>query len=70
MGAPVKSGGMSLEQIAQAEGTTVGAVHVLLGRALKKLRRAGLLKIAAQLAGELDGHRETENIVRTAGRGR
>jgi hypothetical protein len=38
MGAPVKHA-MSLEEIAQAEGTSVAAVHMLLTRALRKLRR-------------------------------
>jgi hypothetical protein len=67
MGAPIK-GEMSLEQIAAVEGMTVGAVNALLCRALRKLRRAGLIKTAAELARELDGHRETENIVRTGRR--
>jgi hypothetical protein len=65
--APLKHS-MSLEQIAAIEGTTPRAIHTLLCRALKKLRKAGLLKTAADLAAELQGRRETENIVRTAGR--
>lgn len=59
----------TLEQIAQAERMSVGAVNVCLSRALKKLRRAGLLKSARELANELERGRNTENIVRAA-RGR
>lgn len=47
---------------------SVAAVNVCLGRALRKLRKAGLLKTAAELARELDNHRNSENIVRTARR--
>jgi hypothetical protein len=68
MAAPLKHAA-SLEEIAAIEGTTPRAIHTLIGRALKKLRKRGLLKTAAELARELDAHRETENIVRT-GRGR
>jgi hypothetical protein len=57
VGAPIK-GEMSLEAIAAAEGTTVAAINVLLGRALKKLRRAGLLQTARELAAELERNRK------------
>jgi hypothetical protein len=68
MGAPVKYAA-SLEQVAEAEGISVAAAHMLLTRALRKLRANGLLCTCAELARQLDAHRETENIVRT-GRGR
>jgi hypothetical protein len=59
---------MSLAEIAEETGMSVAAVNVCLGRALRKLRKAGLLKTAAELARELDNHRNSENIVRTARR--
>jgi DNA-directed RNA polymerase specialized sigma24 family protein len=34
----------TLEQIAEAEGISVGAAHMCLSRALQKLRRQGLLQ--------------------------
>ena len=67
MAAPLRHAA-SLQEIAAAEGMTIGAVNVLLGRALKKLRRQGLLLTARELSVELDRHRNTENIVRTARR--
>lgn len=48
---------MSVEAIAQAEVTSVGAVQVLLGRALRKLRRAGLICTCRELAEALDANR-------------
>lgn len=43
MAAPIKyEGGMSLEAIAEAENTTPAAIHMLLTRALNKLRKRGL----------------------------
>jgi len=56
MAAPLKHA-MSLEEIAKAEGTTVGAVNVLLGRALRKLRKQGLIRTSKELADELDRNR-------------
>ena len=50
--------GMSVEAIPKAEGTTVGAVNMLLSRALKKLRTGGLLCTARELAQELDRNRK------------
>jgi hypothetical protein len=58
----------SVEQIAEAEGLSVGAVTMLLSRALRKLRKHGLLITARQLALELEEHRATENNVRTGRR--
>jgi hypothetical protein len=52
----------SLEEITQA-GTTTGAVNTLLCRALRKLRRDGLICTAAELACELESHRNTSNSV-------
>lgn len=49
---------MSLEAIAQIEGTTVSAVRMLISRALKKLRASGLLITARELAQELDRNRK------------
>ena len=70
MAAPIKHAA-SLEEIAQAEGTTVGAVNVLLGRALLKLRKQGLLVTTARaLALELEAHRATEHTVRPRSRRR
>lgn len=57
MGAQAKHAA-SLAEIAAAEGTTVAAINVLLGRALKKLRRAGFLQTARELANELDRNRK------------
>ena len=62
--------GMTLEEIAEAEGLSVGAVGMLLSRALPKLRRAqGLLLTCRELAAELERGRNVENTVRTARRG-
>ena len=69
MAPPVKYAA-SFEQIAEAEGTTVGAVNVLISRALRKLRKAGLLLTARELAQELDSYRTAENIVRGTARRR
>jgi hypothetical protein len=55
--------GMSLEEIAEAEGLSVGAVSMLLTRAFRKLRSEGLLKTARELARDLESHRGAENIV-------
>jgi galactitol-specific phosphotransferase system IIB component len=49
---------MSLEQIAQAEGISVAAAHMLISRALRKLRRQGLICTCAELAQELDRNRQ------------
>ena len=45
MAAPIKHQ-MSLQEIAEETGMTVGAVNVCLGRALKKLRSQGLILTA------------------------
>jgi hypothetical protein len=65
--APIK-GEMSLEAIAEAEGTSVAAINMCLSRALRKLRSQGL-QTAKELAIELERGRNSENIVRNA-RGR
>jgi len=57
MGAPVKHAA-SLEEIAQAEGISVAATHMLICRAPKKLRRGGLLQTCRELAQELDANRK------------
>jgi hypothetical protein len=57
MAAPLKHA-MSLEQIAEAEGTSPRAIHTLISRALKKLRRRGLILTARELAQELDRNRK------------
>jgi hypothetical protein len=61
---------MSVEEIAAAEGITVGAAHMHLSRGLKKLRSSGLIFTCRELAGVLDRNRMTENIVRRTARGR
>jgi len=66
---PIKYGGMSLEEIAQAEGSTVAAINMLLSRALRKLRKQKLICTAAELARQLDANRNDAHIVRT-GRGK
>lgn len=48
---------MTLQEIAESEGMTIGAVNTLLCRAFKKLRRAGLLMTARELADELERNR-------------
>jgi DNA-binding CsgD family transcriptional regulator len=57
MAAPLKHA-MSLEQIAEAEGTSPRAIHTLICRALKKLRSQGLVFTARELAIELDRNRK------------
>ena len=57
MGAPVKHAA-SLEEIAQAEGISVGAAHMTLSRALRKLRREGLIFTCRELAEYLDRNRQ------------
>jgi DNA-binding CsgD family transcriptional regulator len=57
VGAPVK-GEMSLEAIAEAEQMSVGAVNVLIGRALKKLRSQRLLITCREFATELERNRK------------
>jgi hypothetical protein len=47
MASPLKHE-MTIEEIAAAEGTTVGAVNMLLSRALKKLRASGFLITARE----------------------
>jgi hypothetical protein len=70
MAAPLRHAA-SLEEIAAIEGTTPRAIHTLIGRALKKLRKRGLqVSTARALALELESHRETENIVRPRSRGK
>jgi hypothetical protein len=69
MGAPVKYAA-SLEQVAEAEGISVAAAHMLLTRALRKLRENGLLCTCAELARQLDANRNDAHTVRrTARRG-
>jgi hypothetical protein len=48
---------MSVEEIAEETGMTVGAVGMTISRALKKLRTEGLLYTAKELAEELDRNR-------------
>ena len=48
---------MSLEAIAEMEGTTPRAIHTLITRALRKLRKQGLIFTARELAQHLDGNR-------------
>jgi hypothetical protein len=68
MGAPLKHGGMSLEAIAAAENTTPAAIHTLLTRALKKLRRQKLVFTARELAIELERNRNVVHTVRGTAR--
>lgn len=68
MAAPLRHA-MSLEEIARAEGMSIAAVHMTITRALRKLRRQGLLVTCRELAEALDANRTAENIVRgTRGR--
>jgi hypothetical protein len=62
MAAPLKYAA-SLEQIAEAEGTSPRAIHTLLCRALKKLHKAGHLKACRELAEELDRGRSRQGSV-------
>ncbi len=64
MGAPKGRFAASLEEIAAAEGISIAAAHMLLSRALRKLRTNGLLCTCAELARQLDANRNTENTVR------
>jgi hypothetical protein len=65
--APLKHAA-SLEEIAAKEGKTPRAIHTLICRALKKLRRQGLICTAKDRADDLDRNRDPENIVRNARR--
>jgi hypothetical protein len=49
---------MSLEAIAEAEQMSVGAVNLLIGRALKKLRSQRLLITCREFATELERNRK------------
>lgn len=49
---------MSLEEIAEEEGMSVGAVHMCLSRALRKLRSQGLVFKMQELAEDLDRNRK------------
>jgi hypothetical protein len=67
MGAPIKyEGGMSLEAIAAAEGTTPAAIHMLLSRALRKLRSSqGSICSARELLDAVERNRpHTQHTVR------
>lgn len=70
MGAPIKNGGMSLREIAEREGMSIGAVNVLLSRAMRKLRKQKLICTAAELARQLDANRNDAHVVRRTARGR
>jgi hypothetical protein len=48
----------SLEECARAEGISVAAAHMLISRALRKLRSQGLVKTCRELAQELDRNRK------------
>lgn len=50
--------GMSLKEIAEAEGISVGAVNEAIQRALRKLRNQGLMLPMQELAQELDRGRK------------
>jgi DNA-binding NarL/FixJ family response regulator len=50
--------GMTHEEIAKELGITVGAVGMCLTRALRKLRREGLIFTCRELATELDRNRK------------
>ena len=58
MGRPLKHA-MTLEAIAAAEGTSLRTINTVMVRALRKLRRAGLLQTARELSIELEAHRAT-----------
>jgi hypothetical protein len=57
MAAPLRHAA-SLEEIAQAEGISVAAAHMLISRALRKLRRQGLIVTCRELAEALDAGRK------------
>jgi hypothetical protein len=50
--------GATWEEIAEAEGISTGAARMCLTRAMRKLRRAGLLQTARELAEALDSNRK------------
>ena len=54
----------SIAQIAKAEGLSDSAVNMVLHRALRKLKRDGLVMTCRELAKALDANRSTENRVR------
>jgi hypothetical protein len=67
---PRDGAAMSLEQIADVEGISVDAAHMLPSGALHKLRRQGLLIACKELSNHLNANRSAENIVRRTARGR
>jgi hypothetical protein len=56
MSSPIKHAA-SLEEIAKAEGISVAAAHMVINRALRKLRNQRLLLTLRELAQELDRNR-------------
>jgi DNA-binding IscR family transcriptional regulator len=54
----------SISEIARAEGLTASAVNMVLHRALRKLRRDGLVTTCRELAKALEANRSTEHTVR------
>jgi hypothetical protein len=63
VGRPLKHA-MALEAIAAAEGTSLRTINTIMVRALRKLRRRGLLVTTARaLADELDRNRNSEHSV-------
>jgi hypothetical protein len=64
MGAQLKHATTSLEQIASIEGTSERAIHPVIRRALKKLRRQGpVVYTARDLALELERSRAQKELV-------
>ena len=64
MAAPLKHGGMSLQEIAEIEGSTPEAIKSLLTGAMRKLRKRGYrVTTARALAAELERNRNSEHSV-------
>ena len=68
MAAPLKHGGMSLQEIAEIEGSTPEAIKSLLTGAMRKLRnqlrnRGLVVTTARALAAELERNRNSEHSV-------
>jgi hypothetical protein len=60
VGRPLKHA-MTLEAIAAAEGTSLRTINTIMTRAMRKLRREGLIRTARALSIELEAHRATSH---------
>jgi hypothetical protein len=60
VGRPLKHA-MTLEAIAAAEGTSLRTINTIMTRAMRKLRREGLIRTAREFSIELERNRATSH---------